>query len=159
MDLNLGLKPEGAYAMTADVRAEAYDAARSLRFRHELLSRARNLPGIKAAGILNTLPLNLAGLESDFFMHVGAPIPGVETRQVTLVYNVTAGYFQAGTLTEQLALPLFPAGGGDDAGTLGNLALVLSATGLFSLVAFAVSRRAREIGIRIALGQLRRRIP
>jgi predicted permease len=275
MDLNLGLKPEGAYAMTADLRAEGYDEARSRRFRHELLSRARNVPGIEAAGIINSLPLNLAGLESDYYMPVGAPIPSVEARRVSLVYNVTAGYFraagtrllrgrdiseadqkgrppvavvngaaakalfppgdalgnrfrlsldpkdpgyeivgivetgkyrflsdqeqpavflpidqantnlttlvarsalppgelatelrqiamgidpqitlfQAGTLTEQLALPLFPARVAAMAlGTFGTLALVLSATGLFSLVAFAVARRAREIGIRIALG-------
>jgi ABC-type antimicrobial peptide transport system permease subunit len=61
--------------------------------------------------------------------------------------------FQSGTLTEQLALPLFPARVAATAlGTFGTLALVLSATGLFSLVAFAVARRAKEIGIRIALG-------
>lgn len=275
MDLSLGLKPEGAYAMMADLRAQGYDEARSLRFRHELLSRAKNVPGVEAAGIINSLPLNLAGLESDYYMVVGAPIPGVETRRVSLVYNVTAGYFRAagtrllrgrdisetdqkgrpavavvneaaakalfphgnalgrrfrlslnpkdpgyeivgivetgkyrflsdqeqpavflpidqantnlmtlvarsalppgqlasqlrkialgidpqltlfqtGTLTEQLALPLFPARVAAVAlGTFGTLALVLSATGLFSLVAFAVARRAKEIGIRIALG-------
>jgi ABC-type antimicrobial peptide transport system permease subunit len=42
--------------------------------------------------------------------------------------------------------------GGDRAGILGVLAMVLTATGLFALVAYAVARRTHEVGIRMALG-------
>ncbi len=38
------------------------------------------------------------------------------------------------------------------ASTLGALALVLACTGVYSLVSFAVRRRRREVGIRMALG-------
>lgn len=275
LDLKLGLRPEGAFAVTADLTAQGYDEARSIRFRKELLARARALPGVKSAGIINSLPLNLAGLESDYYMPVGAPVPELTRRRVTQVYNISDGYFeaagtrllrgrdiatveqtsrhpeavvneaaaeqlfpkgdaigrsfrlslnpedpgfeivgivetgkyrslndqkqpavfvpinqvntslttlvvrsglsagtaagllrktalaldpqltlfQAGTLTEQLALPLFPARVAAIAlGTFGGLALVLAATGLFALVAFAVARRGREINIRKALG-------
>jgi predicted permease len=275
LNVNLGFKQEGAYAMTTDLRSQGYDEARCLRFRRDLLARLRALPGFQAVGIINSLPLNLAGLEGDFYMPVGAPIPDPANRRVTLVYNVSAGYlsaagtrllagrdiseadqkgrpqvalvneaaarqlfpqenpigrrfrlsldpkdqgfeivgtvetgkyrflsdheqpavflaieqvnaswatvvvrsslpaveiasalrrealavdpeltlFQLGSFTEQLALPLFPARVAAIAlGIFGALALLLAGTGLFALVAFAVARRAKEMGIRMALG-------
>ncbi len=61
--------------------------------------------------------------------------------------------FNAGSLKEQLALPLFPARAAAIVlGVFGVLAMVLAATGLFALVAYSVARRTREIGIRMSLG-------
>jgi ABC-type antimicrobial peptide transport system permease subunit len=55
--------------------------------------------------------------------------------------------------SDSLAGPLFPARAATVAlGAMGLLATMLAATGIFGMAAYNVSRRKKELGIRVALG-------
>ncbi|MBT8397242.1 MAG: ABC transporter permease, partial [Gemmatimonadetes bacterium] len=60
---------------------------------------------------------------------------------------------EAKTISDHLAIALFPPKmGAILLGVFGGLALILACTGLYGTVAFSVSRRTREMGIRLSLG-------
>jgi predicted permease len=86
------------------------------------------------------------------------PVEDVVRRlqQIVLSLDPTLPFFQAGSLEEHLNLPLMPARiAAIMLGAFGVLAVILAATGVYGMLAYAISRRTREIGIRVAVGATR----
>ena len=77
---------------------------------------------------------------------VGQLLPGVPLRQVARLEDLMA----AQTAERRLSMLMF--------GLFGFLGLVISAVGIFAVIAYLVSQQTREIGIRMALGATRSRV-
>ena len=77
-------------------------------------------------------------------------------QQAVLSLDPSLPFFQADSLEDHLSFPLLPARiAAAMLGGFGVLAAILAATGVYGMLAYAISRRTREIGIRVAIGASR----
>ncbi len=271
LSLNLGFNPNNAVSVSFDLGLQGYTEQRGRNFQKLALERISALPGVQAAGEINSMPLRL-GINGEGAWIGNKPEPSQSEMVSTVIYNISPGYlraagtrllagrdidshdrdtsppvalvnetlarklfphknpvgkrfhlgssaaieivglfeagkyqslgedpqaavfvpvsqrydssttlvarssippdqalrairsvvtkmdpeltlFNVGSLKDELALPLFPARvAAIVLGAYGLLAILLASTGVFGLLSYAVSRRSREIGIRMALG-------
>jgi predicted permease len=97
---------------------------------------------------------------STFTVVARSPLPpDTVIRQIQQIVNdldPAVPFFQADSLEDHMSLALLPARiAATMLGAFGLLAIILASTGVYGMLAYAISRRTREIGIRVAIGAQR----
>lgn len=90
----LGFEPNNAIAVSFDLRLQGYDAAQGREAEKRLLERVRALPGVKAAGIADLVPVDLHFSSSSVFIE-GQPLERTVNTPRAFSNRVTPGYFGA----------------------------------------------------------------
>ncbi len=92
--INLGFDPQNSVAISFDLRLQGYNMVRGLEFQKQLLERLHALPEVKAAGIIDLVPVDL------HFSREGIFIEGQSAQQKpnapwAMTSLISPGYFQA----------------------------------------------------------------
>jgi predicted permease len=111
-------------------------------------------PGVEALPGAYVPMRGLRFMEAKLIVRYSGPVAGamkaIENAARELDPTITPRIVQ---IEENVAMALMPVRlAAAVAGTLGGIALLLACAGIYGVVSFAVNRRRREVGVRVALG-------
>ncbi len=92
--LGPGFDANNAVTMSVDLGLQGYDEGKGQVFYQQLTERVRALPGVRAAGLIRSLPLGLEYSTTSVYPE-GKPQPRAEEMPSAMYENVSRGYFAA----------------------------------------------------------------
>jgi predicted permease len=88
-----GFRREGVLVSAYDLNGRGYDPDSARTITRTLLERLRGLPGVEAAALASTVPLDLHGLPTRTFVLAGRPRNSAGSNRA-ISYDVTRDYFR-----------------------------------------------------------------
>ncbi|MCI0447221.1 ABC transporter permease [bacterium] len=92
--INLGFDPQNSVAVSFDLRLQGYNMVRGLEFQKQLLERLHALPEVKAAGIIDLVPVDLHFSREWIFIE-GQSAEQKPNGPWAMTSLISPGYFQA----------------------------------------------------------------
>ncbi len=92
--LGPGFDPNNVVTLCVDLGLQGYDKQKGENFYQQLPQHVRALPGVKAAGLIRSLPLGLEASTTGVYPD-GQPEPRAEDMPSAFYENVSPGYFAA----------------------------------------------------------------
>jgi len=89
-----GFEPDGAVALRFDVAMHGYDQERGTEFQRRVLDAVRELPGIEAAGLSNSIPFSIDQSFNTIYVE-GEVVPPISEAPSAILYQATPGFFRA----------------------------------------------------------------
>src|SRR5439155_1505129 len=185
---NFGFEPQNAMLADTELTLGGYSGEKVPEMQKRMVDALEAIPGVEAVGLSDWTPLGADADSKDALVFTDKaadlrpamflPIlqsPSSETWFIvrsgrdpqqlaaairSKLRDVDAGLpFIIGTWNQELDLTFFgPRMAASSLGVLGVLGAMLSITGIFGMAAYSVSKRKRELGIRIALGAQRKEV-
>ncbi|HEX8179609.1 MAG TPA: ABC transporter permease [Pyrinomonadaceae bacterium] len=88
-----GFNPQNAVALSFDVGLQGYDEARGRAFQQQVVEGARQLPGVRSAALVTTVPLTLDYSSTSIYIEGTPPVSSSNMPSAVPNY-VTPNYFQ-----------------------------------------------------------------
>jgi predicted permease len=92
--INFGFDPQNSVAVSFDLRLQGYDLARGREFQKQLLERLHALPEVKAAGMIDLVPVDVHFSREWIFVE-GQSVQRKSNAPWAMVSLVSPGYFEA----------------------------------------------------------------